>query len=582
MAGSVAQLRLAINEVSDNLARNVAFLWDQWHKQRLSKIDQWTELRNYLFATDTSTTSNDGLPWKNSTTTPKLCQIRDNLHANYISALLPNSNWMKWEGGSFDDETKEKSDAITAYMRTKCAESGFRDVISKLTYDFIDYGNCFAEVEYVRNIHTEKETGEFLTIYEGPIARRISPLDIVFNPIAHTFAESPKIIRKLYSIGELVKMSRLPGGDKWEKAISKHDLLTKTVGSYSIEDFQKAVGFAVDGFGNYQEYLQSSYVEVLEFRGDYYNAESHELLTNHQIIVIDRCILVSNEPIENWLGSTSVVHVGWRYRPDNLWAMGPLDNIVGMQYRIDHLENLKADAMDLAVHPMLKIKGDVDPFDWKPGGEIVITSDGDVEELGKNLQGVIAAENAIALYENKMEEFAGAPKQAMGIRTPGEKTAFEVQQLQNAAGRIFQEKVTLFEVAMLEPLLNLMLECARRNIEATDVVRSFDDDFGVDVFLSVTKEDITARGKLRPIGARHFGEQAQLIQNINMLFSGPLGQLVQPHMSAKNLAYLVEDALQIQKYEIVRPNVGMVEQAESAQMAGNLEQSVMENQSVEY
>lgn len=51
----------------------------------------------------------------------------------------------------------------------------------------------------------------------------------------------------------------------------------------------------------------------------------------------------------NWLGKTSIVHAGWRYRPDNLWAMGPLDNIVGMQYRIDHLENLKADAMDLAV-----------------------------------------------------------------------------------------------------------------------------------------------------------------------------------------------------------------------------------------
>jgi hypothetical protein len=489
---------------------------------------------------------------------------------------------MKWEGGSFDDETKEKSDAITAYMRTKCSESGFRDVVSRLAYDFIDYGNAFSEVEYVRNVHKDVQTNEFITIYEGPIARRISPLDIVFNPIAATFAESPKILRKLYSVAELVKMSKLPNGKKWEDAIAKHDLLKKSVGSHSIEDFQKAAGFAVDGFGNYQEYLQSSYVEVLEFRGDFYNQETNELLENHQIIVIDRCILVSNEPIENWLGSSSIVHVGWRYRPDNLWAMGPLDNIVGMQYRIDHLENLKADAMDLAVHPMLKIKGDVDPFDWKPGGEIVITSDGDVEELGKNLQGVIAAENSIAVYENKMEEFAGAPKQAMGIRTPGEKTAFEVQQLQNAAGRIFQEKVTLFEVNMLEPLLNLMLECARRHIDAVDVVRSFDNDFGVDVFLSVTKEDITARGKLRPVGARHFGEQAQLIQNISALFSGTLGQMVAPHMSPKNLAYLVEDALQIQKYEIVRPNVGMVEQAESAQMAGNLEQTVMENQAVEY
>ena len=191
MAGSVAQLRLAINEISDGLARNVAYLWDQWHKQRLTKISQWTELRNYLFATDTSTTSNSPLPWKNSTTTPKLCQIRDNLHANYISALLPNSNWMKWEGGSQEDELKEKADAITAYMRTKCQESGFRDIVSKLTYDFIDYGNCFSEVEYVRNGHVDSETGEFITIYEGPIARRISPLDIVFNPVAASFEESP-------------------------------------------------------------------------------------------------------------------------------------------------------------------------------------------------------------------------------------------------------------------------------------------------------------------------------------------------------------------------------------------------------
>lgn len=37
------------------------------------------------------------------------------------------------------------------------------------------------------------------------------------------------------------------------------------------------------------------------------------------------------------------------------------------------------------------------------------------------MNAVISADNAIALYENKMEEYAGAPKQAMGIRTPGEK-----------------------------------------------------------------------------------------------------------------------------------------------------------------
>jgi len=582
MAGNVAQLRGAVNEISSDLARSIANLWTNWHQQRLTKIAQWTELRNYIFATDTSTTTNAHLPWKNSTTTPKLCQIRDNLHANYIAALLPNSNWMKWEGGSFDDETIEKCQAITAYITTKCNESGFRDILSRAVYDFIDYGNAFGEVEYVRDMHQDKVTQEWITLYEGPRARRISPLDIVFNPLASSFEESPKIIRKLVSIGELVKLSQLPNGEKWQMAIDQHDLLSKTMGSYSIEDCEKATGFAMDGFGNFQDYLQSDYVEVLEFRGDFYDKQERKLYENQQIIVIDRCILVSNDPIENWLGKSSIVHVGWRYRPDNLWAMGPLDNLVGLQYRIDHLENLKADAMDLAVHPPLKIKGDIDPFEWGPGAEIPIPGDGDVEELGKNFNAVIATDNAIALYEQKMEEYAGAPKQAMGIRTPGEKTMYEVQQLENAAGRIFQEKVVLFEVNFLEPLLNLMLECARRNLSAMDVVRSFDDDFGVDTFLEVTKDDITARGKLRPMGARHFGEQAQLVQNLTAMFSSPIGNMVAPHLSTKNLVYLVEDALQIHKYEIFRPNVGLVERAETAQMAGNLEQDVMEKQAVEY
>ena len=65
MAGSVATLKVAINELSDSLARNVSYLWDTWHQQRLEKIKQWSELRNYIFATDTTTTSNSLLPWKN-------------------------------------------------------------------------------------------------------------------------------------------------------------------------------------------------------------------------------------------------------------------------------------------------------------------------------------------------------------------------------------------------------------------------------------------------------------------------------------------------------------------------------------
>ena len=50
--------------------------------------------------------------------------------------------------------------------------------------------------------------------------------------------------------------------------------------------------------------------------------------------------------------------------------MGPLDNLVGMQYRIDHLENLKADVFDQIAYPIIKIRGDVEDFDFEPAARI--------------------------------------------------------------------------------------------------------------------------------------------------------------------------------------------------------------------
>ena len=74
----------------DQEAFGIANNWREWSVFRDVKIEEWKELRNYLFATDTRTTSNKRLPWANSTTTPKLTQIRDNLHANYFAASFPS------------------------------------------------------------------------------------------------------------------------------------------------------------------------------------------------------------------------------------------------------------------------------------------------------------------------------------------------------------------------------------------------------------------------------------------------------------------------------------------------------------
>jgi hypothetical protein len=578
MAGNVAQLKEQLTP--ETLANQIYMMWNDFYNQRKPWVEEQKELRNYLFATDTSKTSNRTLPWRNSTTTPKLTQIRDNLHANYMAALFPNDQWLKWEGFSLDDATKAKREAIESYMQNKTRLGGFRTVISQLLYDYIDNGNAFADVEWINERKEDPLTGETIPGYVGPRVMRISPFDILINPVANNFKNTSKMVRKIMNLGELKAMAEDFPDENWVKeALIKatkfrHDIAS---GQYSMEDFDKASGYTIDGFGNLYEYYQSPYIELIEFEGDLYDPYTDTLLRNHIITVIDRTRIIRKEPMPSWQPKGNKAHVGWRLRPDNMYAMGPLHNLVGMQYRIDHLENIKADVFDLIAFPPLKIKGEIEEFDWAPGAEIHMDVDGDVSMLVPDTT-ALQADTQIAILEQRMEDYAGAPKQAMGIRTPGEKTAYEVQTLESAAGRIFQEKIQNFEVELLEPILNSMLEISRRNMDAADVVRVFDDDLGAQIFATVTKEHITANGKLRPVGARHFFSQQQLIQNLTGLFNSPVGQMIAPHVSSKQLAKLAEDLFGVERYQLISDNIALIESADQQRLMAVLqEQAVSED-----
>lgn len=547
---------------SDDLAAHVVRQWDSWNNERDSWMEEKKELRNYLFATDTSTTSNSTLPWKNKTTTPKLCQIRDNLHANYNSALFPNDEWMKWEGYTIEAEEQQKRAAIQAYMGNKVREGRLRSVVSDLVLDYIDWGIAIADTIWIDESKEDPVTGEIVPGYIGPKAVRISPMDIVFDPTAVSLDKSPRIKRTIKRFGEIELEAKYSIDQHFKDAVAAGKDLRKNIGGYSVDDFDKAVGYSVDGFGNLYEYYGSGYVEILEFEGTMYDVETGQLLDDYIITIMDRTKIIRKEPIPAWKRGGYKVMTSWRKRPDNLYGMGPLDNLVGLQYRIDHLENLKADIGDMILAPPIKIIGDVDEFDWGPFEEIYIGEGGDVQPLAPAAQ-AFAANFEIDRLLNLMEEMAGAPKQAMGIRTPGEKTAFEVQSLENAAGRIFQEKVTQFEIELLEPLLNNMLELSKRHLNGADVVRVMDDDLGVAEFMSITKEDITAKGKLRPVGARHFSARAQLLQNLSGITNSGMWPQISKHMSAKAMARLVEDSLQLQRFELFSDNAAVFEEIET-------------------
>ena len=562
----------------DELAVSISNQYNEWEMYRASWLSERQELREYLFATDTRHTSNSSNGWKNSTHIPKICQIRDNLHANYMSALFPHDKAIKWEGDDRNSNTKHKRKAIEAYLNNKMRMGGFVQEIEKCLFDFIDYGNSFSMVEYVAENVTDPVTGEEIQGYVGPKVRRISPLDIVFNPLASTFAETPKIVRSIMTLGALKKEIEVnPERQYFEKVFDKALKVRKQFAGMSQGDVAKTTDFNVAGFSSYIDYINSSYVEVLDFYGDIFDQKTGELLENQVITVIDRAHIIRKQGNPSWIGSSTIQHVGWRIRQDNLYAMGPLDNLVGMQYRIDHLENAKADGYDLIIHPVIKIKGFVEDFDYRPGSRVTVGDSGDVEFMRPDTT-LLSADTQIAIYEQKMEEMAGAPKQAMGFRTPGEKTAFEVQILENGANKVFLNKTSYFERVFLEPIVNSMLEIGRRLMGPSEVIPQVDEDFNVKSFRTITREDISAKGKLRPVGARHFARNANLLQNLVQLTTSPLWQdpNVRTHISGKRIAKLVEELLDLESFDLVRDNIMVEENLETQKLSSEAQQMLME------
>lgn len=558
-----------VTDNADRLASEIARQYMTWQMLRNNYLNEKAEIRNYLFATDTKKTSNSKLPWSNSTTLPKLTQIRDNLHANYLAALFPTSDWLRWEGDAQNDETEAKRKAIEGYMQTKLRQDKADVEISKLVLDYIDYGNCFATSMWKDNSLVNPATQKVTRGYVGPSIVRISPYDIVFNPLASNFSQSPKIVRAIKSLGELKKWANsLPPNDPKratiQYALDRSIATRKAISGLDPADTLKTAAFAIDGFTNIRHYFGSHYVELLTFYGDIYDAASEELLENQEIIIIDRMFMLSQTFNDDWTNGPGIFHASWRQRPDTLYGQGPLDNLVGMQYRVDHLENMKADAFDMVGYPMFKIKGYVEEFEYQPNERIICGDDGDVEPIHPDTT-ILQAETQIQELLTRMEEFAGAPKEAMGIRTPGEKTKFEVQTLDNAASRMFQNKVTYFEKVFLEPLLNYMLQLARKNMSANDVSRTLDSSIDAVIFSTITKDDIIANGILRPIGARHFAERANLLQNVLNLYNSAAVQdpAVRVHLSGQKLAKLVEELTDLDPYKIYSPNIRVFENAET-------------------
>ena len=554
------------------MADEIVDLWSQFKQARTSWEAEMIELRAYMFATSTNTTENSGNNFHNSTTIPKLSQIATNLRANYNAHLFSNPNWAQFDAFDKDADSLSQRNVIEAYVRTKITRKNYEGELGKIIDDWI-LGGCFAQQRYVTEFGVDANDNKTI-VYQGPVLERIAPQDIAFDVTASSFAAARKVIRRVYTFGDIAKMVASDAHSAFTKEILEDIRTTRTsVRASGIANAPEGVNWkdqtlTRDGFGSMLDYIRSDLVEVHEFYGDMYSVETGEFLENHKITVIDRRVVIEKKAMGTANGTQYLYYATPETRPDNLMGISPLARLVGMQYKLDKLENMRADIFDRIANPIVVERGDVEFYGTRgaPGGRYVTDEQGDVRYLVPDTT-ILNADFQINNVMAIMEELAGSPRNASGFRTPGEKTKFEVQHLDNGGNRIFRDRTKSFEQSFLEPMLNDMVQLGRENLMETDQVSTTSNEFHTEEFLAITRDTLAVSGHLRARGSTLFAEKANALQNITQLFSTPIGQLIGIHTSKLKLAMALEELGDFKEFGIILKNVGVQEDQETQRLA---------------
>tara|TARA_B110000908_G_scaffold98523_1_gene116312 strand:+ start:31 stop:1782 length:1752 start_codon:yes stop_codon:yes gene_type:complete len=556
------------------LAGDIAGYWEEWNSSRETALALWSEIDNYLLATDTSMLEG-GENFDHKTHIPIASELHEDLLAIVYSTMFPHEDWLGWKGFEINAITKQLRSKVKSYIKQCHALSGFNIQMRKVIDDLVRYGNCFAQA-YYKNDTVDTEEG-YLSGYSGPAVKRISPFDIVFNPTATDFEKTPKIIRSLVSVGELLEfLENISDEDQMITSEETQSLLQRRTGGFRDRaERYKDKQFIPQGFGSLDEYYSSGYVELLWFYGDILDEVETKVYKKRCIVVVDKdTIILDKEEIK-----PSVFKGGWTARPDNLWSQGPLDKVIGINYMINHRENGKNDAIDKFIYPDRSYVGDVEEiYDEVTGHtKYIMPEGGSVSDIRPDST-VLTFDNQIMMHRDLARTSARLPQQLAGFRTAGEKTATEVQSLNDGAFRGFINKVAQVEEDLLEPLVQAEMRIAKDNFSSIIKVLEEDEE-GILLTTSITEEDLSANGKLLPVGSRRFSRQLQQLQGLTQLTNTNIAQMVAPHINTYNLAKTVEGLYGFDQYAFINKFASIDENLEMQEKQMMAEQEMVKSSS---
>lgn len=550
-------------ETKEQKASLVLEQYERWDSDKAGATSKWEEIEAYKYATDTHNEKMGMNAFDHTTHIPVVAPIAQDLEAIIGQVVMPHEDWFNFKPQDRASAKKETKQKVLAFLKNRHKVSGLKSVMRNLISDYVTYGNCFAMVDFVDE-STEAKNG-----YIGPVVKRISPYDIVFDPTATSFEKTAKIIRTVVSLGELWEWKEAGLVDEEEaNRILEHRAGHSTTRMSTHEKNQQ---YVPAGFNTYDNYMTSGVVEVLWFYGDMYDSVNMKMMRNRKMAVVDGHYLLVDEEINTSTGKPHIFHAGWQTRPDNLWAMGPLDNIVGINFQVNHRENAKNDALDKLINPDEVHVGDVEEiYDEETGKTIYLAPEGGgVQELAVNTQ-FFQFDLQIQSLVQTARTAARLPLDLVGFRSAGEKTFGEVQALTDGAMRGFIHKAQDLE-AFLEKILTAELELSADNVSAIIQVDGQVEN-GVIPFLDIAKGDLKVTGSLIPQGAQRFARKNQILSTLTQLANSNLAQIAGPHISGKAMAKVIEELAELEGFGLIEDFAAITEQAEAEQAVQQAQQ----------
>ncbi len=551
-----------------NVASSISGFWDSYNSRRAKAMAKWKEIDLYRYATDTK-----DLPgadnFDHNVHIPITHIVDEKLKSILNATAFPHEDWLGWEASDFEAENVEKRNRVLSYINKVHSLTKFTREGKKALADLVAYGNNFLQTVHVNE--SSEEGGKIVEGYVGPKTYRISPYDIVFDPTSPSFEESFKVIRKKMTVGEFALFAE-KHSDLVDPEVVRN-ILSRRIGSSdsaTTNNQYKDAQYVPEGFDSLDGYYMSGYVHVLWFYGSIFDEATLKVIPNRCILVADynKIVFDKHDP------DPKIRKGGWKERPDNLWSQSPLEPIIGLNYEINHRENAKNDAIDKFIHPDELYIGDPEIIHDDVTGrrEIWAPINGSAQDITPDAS-TLSFNTEIDKLTMTVMQVVGIPPDVIGFRSPGEKTAFEVQNLNDGAFRDFVDHVAQWEQDCLEKVIGDQISVGRAHFNGSTVTVNSPE--GIPLSAAVSKEDLKVNAVVVPQGARRFARMLQQLAGIQSM--AQTLQFYQSHVDSYNLAKAIETLSGLDEFGIIKKFAAIEEQGGAEKASAAVEQDLVES-----